>query len=137
MKQTLLILLVPVLLLLSCEPEYCPEKKELLVNEFGWKIDEVFVDGVKVTDTDFSAYRLLLSPDNTFEMTTVNGFPDEGDWTYEEQEDFLVLFLESFREERYRVIRFTPRRLEMETEIDSDKSNAVEFLYVLVPVIIE
>lgn len=135
MKKTLLILIVPVLLFLSCEPEYCPEKRELLAQ--GWMIEEVFVDGNKVTDTDFSAYRLMLKPDNTFEMTTVNGFPDEGDWTYEEQEDFLVLFLESFREERYKVVRFSTRRLEMETETDSDKSNAVVFLYVLVPVTLE
>ena len=74
----------------------CPNK--LCVLSGGWRLVEVYVDGVKDTSTDLSKYQLtLFTPNPTtaetsnFDRTNPSGRLDNGTWVLRNLDEVLVL----------------------------------------------
>ena len=116
----------------------CPNK--LCVLSGGWKLVEVYVDGVKDTSSDLSKYRLtLFTPSPTtavisnFDRTNPSGRQDNGTWELRNLDDILVLMPDASPEEQYIIKYFTPRELRLVVERDVSKTGPEEYEYVLEP----
>ena len=112
----------------------CPNK--LCVLAGGWRLVEVYVDGIKHNSTDLSEYRLtLLTPSpktavvSIFDRTNPSGRVDTGTWRLENLDDVLVLAPSSSPEERYIIKYFTPRELRLVFQRDDIKiPEEIEFV---------
>lgn len=116
----------------------CPNK--LCVLAGGWRLVEVYVDGVKDTSTDISQYRLTLyTPDPTtdiisnFDRTNPSGRQDQGTWQLENQDDVLVLMPDQSPQEDYIIKYFSPRELRLVVQRDVNKTGPEEVEFVLEP----
>jgi len=116
----------------------CPNK--LCVLSGGWKLVEVYVDGVKDTSSDLSKYRLtLFTPSPTtavisnFDRTNPSGRQDNGSWELRNLDEVLVLMPDASPEEQYIIKYFTPRELRLVVERDINKTGPEEYEYVLEP----
>jgi hypothetical protein len=116
----------------------CPNK--LCVLAGGWRLVEVYVDGVKDVTTDISQYRLtLLTPSpksavtSIFNRTNPSGREDQGTWELRNLDEILVLIPSSSPEEQYIIKYFTPRELRLVVERDVNKTGPEEYEYVLEP----
>ena len=116
----------------------CPNK--LCVLAGGWRLVEVYVDGVRDTSTDLSKYKLtLFTPEPTtdvisdFDRTNPSGRQDQGTWELTNNDDVLVLVPFSSPSETYIIKYFSPRELRLVTERDASKTGPEEVEFVLVP----
>ena len=116
----------------------CPNK--LCVLAGGWRLVEVYVDGVKDTSTDLSKYKLtLLTPSPTtatssiFDRTNPSGRQDLGTWQLENLDKVLVLMPNNSPQEDYVIKYFSPRELRLVAERGTDKLGPEEIEYVLEP----
>lgn len=116
----------------------CPNK--LCVLSGGWRLVEVYVDGVKDTSTDLSKYKLtLFTPNPTtdvisnFDRTNPSGRQDNGTWELRNLDEVLVLIPTSSPEEQYIIKYFSPRELRLVVERDVNKTGPEEYEYVLEP----
>jgi hypothetical protein len=118
--------------------EDCPNK--LCVLSGGWRLVEVYVDGVKDTSSDLSKYRLTLFTPNpktavisNFDRTNPSGRQDNGDWELRNLDEVLVLMPDASPEEQYIIKYFSPRELRLVVERDVNKTGPEEYEYVLEP----
>ena len=116
----------------------CPNK--LCVLSGGWRLVEVYVDGVKDTSTDLSKYQLtLFTPNPTtaeisnFDRTNPSGRQDNGTWELRNLDEILVLMPDASPEEQYIIKYFSPRELRLVVERDVNKTGPEEYEYVLEP----
>ena len=116
----------------------CPTK--LCVLAGGWRLVEVYIDGVKDTSTDLSQYRLtLFMPNPTSSLTSdfdrinPSGREDTGSWELRNNSTILALIPESTPDETYVIKYFTPRQLILVINRDEDKTGPSEYEYVLEP----
>jgi Lipocalin-like domain len=116
----------------------CPNK--LCVLAGGWRLVEVYIDGVKDTSTDLSKYRLtLFMPNPTtaitsdFDRVNPSGREDTGTWEVRNNSTILVLLPDSSPEEPYIIKYFTPRQLILVIDRDENKTGPSEYEYVLEP----
>ena len=116
----------------------CPNK--LCVLSGGWRLVEVYVDGVKDTSTDLSKYQLtLFTPNPTtdkisnFDRTNPSGRQDNGTWELRNLDEVLVLMPDASPEEQYIIKYFSPRELRLVVERDVNKTGPEEYEYVLEP----
>ena len=116
----------------------CPN--QLCVLAGGWRLVEVYVDGVKDTSSDLSKYRLTLFTPNPTSAVTSNfdrinpsGRQDEGTWELANKDDVLVLLPDASPEERYIIKYFSPRELRLVVDRDINKTGPEQYEYVLEP----
>ena len=116
----------------------CPNK--LCVLAGGWKLVEVYIDGVKDTSTDISKYRLtLFTPNPTtavtsdFDRINPSGRQEQGTWKVENKDDVLVLMPYLSPQEQYVIKYFSPRELRLVIDRDVSKTGPEEIEYVLEP----
>ena len=116
----------------------CPSK--LCVLAGGWRLVEVYIDGVKDTSSDLSKYKLTLfmpnpttSPTSDFDRTNPSGRQDAGTWELRNLNEVLVLLPDQSPEEQYIIKYFTPRQLRLVIERDINKTGPDEYEYVLEP----
>ena len=116
----------------------CPNK--LCVLAGGWRLVEVYIDGVKDTSTDLSKYQLTLftpNPTNAvssdFDRTNPSGRQDNGTWELRNLDEILVLMPDASPEEQYIIKYFSPRELRLVVERDVNKTGPEEYEYVLEP----
>ena len=116
----------------------CPNK--LCVLAGGWRLVEVYIDGVKDTSTDLSKYQLtLFTPNPTtavssdFDRTNPSGRQDNGTWELRNLDEILVLMPDASPEEQYIIKYFSPRELRLVVERDVNKTGPEEYEYVLEP----
>ena len=116
----------------------CPTK--LCVLAGGWRLVEVYVDGIKDTSSDLSKYRLtLFMPNPTtavtsdFDRINPSGREDTGTWQLRNNSTILALLPDSSPEEPYIIKNFTPRQLVLVINRDEDKTGPSEYEYVLEP----
>jgi len=116
----------------------CPNK--LCVLAGGWRLVEVYVDGVKDTSTDLSKYRLTLfmpSPTTAttsdFDRTNPSGREDTGTWQVLNKETILALIPDASPEEQYIIKSFSPRELRLVIDRDDNKTGPNQYEYVLEP----
>jgi hypothetical protein len=116
----------------------CPNK--LCVLAGGWRLTEVYIDGVKDTSTDLSKYKLtLFTPNPTtavssnFDRINPSGREDNGTWELRNKDDVLVLIPDASPEEQYIIKYFSPRELRLVVERDVNKTGPEEYEYVLEP----
>jgi len=116
----------------------CPNK--LCVLAGGWRLVEVYVDGVKDTSTDISKYRLTLyTPSPTtavtsnFDRTNPSGRQEQGTWQLKNLDDVLVLLPFLSPQEEYIIKSFSPRELRLVINRDVSKTGPEEIEYVLEP----
>lgn len=142
MKYQLAKILVFLFLILefSCADDIpdCPNK--LCVLAGGWRLVEVYIDGVKDTSTDLSKYRLtLFTPSPTtditsdFERVNPSGREDTGTWELRNNSTILALLPESSPDEPYIIKDFTPRQLILVIDRDDNKTGPSRYEYVLEP----
>jgi hypothetical protein len=142
MKYQLAKILVVLFLILefSCGDDIpdCPNK--LCVLAGGWRLVEVYIDGVKDTSTDLSKYRLMLfmpSPTtditSDFERVNPSGREDTGTWELRNNSTILALLPESSPDEPYIIKHFTPRQLILVIDRDENKTGPSRYEYVLEP----
>lgn len=115
----------------------CPSN--LCVLAGGWKLVEVYIDGVKDTSTDLSKYQLtLLMPSPTTAVTSLfnrvnpSGRADQGTWKLQNNDKLLVLTPASSPDEPYIIKYFTPRQLNLVIDREVGKIPQ-EFEFVLEP----
>jgi hypothetical protein len=118
--------------------EDCPNK--LCVLSGGWRLVEVYVDGVKDISSDLSKYRLTLFTPNPktavisdFDRTNPSGRQDNGTWELRNLDEVLVLMPDASPEEQYIIKYFSPRELRLVVERDVNKTGPEEYEYVLEP----
>jgi hypothetical protein len=116
----------------------CPNK--LCVLAGGWRLVEVYIDGVKDTSTDISKYRLTLyTPSPTtavtsnFDRTNPSGRQEQGTWQLKNLDDVLVLIPFLSPQEEYIIKYFSPRELRLVINRDVSKTGPEEIEYVLEP----
>jgi len=116
----------------------CPTK--LCVLAGGWRLVEVYIDGIKDTSSDLSQYRLtLFMPNPTsaltsdFDRINPSGREDTGSWELRNNSTILALIPESTPDETYVIKYFTPRQLILVINRDEDKTGPSEYEYVLEP----
>jgi hypothetical protein len=116
----------------------CPSR--LCVLAGGWRLVEVYVDGVKDTSTDLSKYKLTLfmpnpttAPTSNFDRTNPSGREDAGTWELANKDDVLILIPDASPQEQYIIKYFTPRELRLVIERDVNKTGPDEYEYVLEP----
>ena len=116
----------------------CPSK--LCVLAGGWRLVEVYIDGVKDTSTDLSKYKLtLFMPNPTtaltsdFDRINPSGTADQGTWELQNNDDVLALLPEASPEEQYVIKYFTPRQLILVIDRDANKTGPEEYEFVLEP----
>jgi len=116
----------------------CPNK--LCVLAGGWKLVEVYVDGVKDTSTDISKYRLtLFTPQPTtavtsnYDRTHPSGRQEQGTWLLKNLDDVLVLEPYTSPQEQYIIKYFSPRELRLVINRDVSKTGPEEIEYGLEP----
>ena len=116
----------------------CPS--QLCIISGGWKLTEVYINGVKDTSTDLTKYRLtLLMPSPTTANTSIfdrinpSGITDNGTWTISNQNDVLSLLPSNTPQETYIIESLTPRRLVLNFDYDGDKTGRVPYRFVLEP----
>ncbi len=142
MKSVSAKLLVVILLALgtSCGSDIpdCPTK--LCVLAGGWRLVEVYIDGVKDNNSDLSRYRLtLLMPNPTsaltsdFDRVNPSGIPDRGTWQLRNNDSVLALLPEASPEEQYNIKYFTPRQLVLVIDREENKTGPEEYEFVLEP----
>jgi Lipocalin-like domain len=142
MKSLLAKILIVIFLIIevSCGSDIpdCPTK--LCVLAGGWRLVEVYVDGVKDTSSDLSKYRLtLFMPTPTtavtsdFDRINPSGREDTGNWQLINNSTILALLPDSSPEERYIIKSFTPRQLILVIDRDENKTGPSEYEYVLEP----
>lgn len=142
MKSLLSKLLVMLFLIVevSCGEDIpdCPNK--LCVLAGGWRLVEVYIDGVKDTSTDLSKYKLTLSmPEPTtaitsdFDRINPSGREDFGTWELRNNSTILALIPDASPEEPYIIKYFTPRQLILVINRDENKTGPSEYEYVLEP----
>ena len=117
----------------------CPSKMCILANENGWQLAEVYQDGIKQTD-DFSNYRITLTlPDDkategNFIRFNTSGKEDNGTWKTENLDGVLLLIPDSSPEEPYIIETFTPRKLVLIINRESNKVGPLQLNYVFEPI---
>lgn len=125
---------------ISCSSDIpdCPTK--LCVLAGGWRLVEVYIDGIKDTSSDLSKYRLtLFMPNPTtavtsdFDRINPSGREDTGTWQLRNNSTILALLPDSSPEEPYIIKNFTPRQLVLVINRDEDKTGPSEYEYVLEP----
>jgi Lipocalin-like domain len=116
----------------------CPSK--LCVLAGGWKLVEVYIDGVKDTSTDLSKYKLtLFMPNPTtavtsdFDRVNPSGRQDTGTWELRNNSTILALLPNSSPDEPYIIKSFSPRQLILVINRDDNKTGPSEYEYVLEP----
>ena len=116
----------------------CPNK--LCVLAGGWKLVEVYIDGVKDTSTDISKYRLTLytpipttAVTSNFDRTNPSGRQEQGTWQLKNLDDVLVLMPLASPQEEYIIKYFSPRELRLVINRDVSKTGPEEIEYVLEP----
>jgi hypothetical protein len=116
----------------------CPNK--LCVLAGGWRLVDVYIDGVKDTSTDISKYRLTLyTPSPTtavtsnFDRTNPSGRQEQGTWQLKNLDDVLVLIPFLSPQEEYIIKYFSPRELRLVINRDVSKTGPEEIEYVLEP----
>ncbi len=142
MKSLLPKILVVIFLVIeaSCGGDIpdCPSK--LCVLAGGWKLVEVYIDGVKDNSTDLSNYRLTLYMPNPttaatsdFDRVNPSGREDTGTWELRNNNSVLALLPEASPDEPYIIKYFTPRQLILVINRDVEKTGPSEYEYVLEP----
>ena len=142
MKSLLAKILVVIFLIIevSCGEDIpdCPNK--LCVLAGGWRLVEVYIDGVKDTSTDLSKYKLtLFTPNPTtaitsdFDRVNPSGREDTGTWELRNNSTILALLPEVSPDEPYIIKYFTPRQLILVINRDENKTGPSEYEYVLEP----
>lgn len=142
MKSLLAKILIVTFLIIevSCGEDIpdCPSK--LCVLAGGWKLVEVYIDGVKDTSTDLSKYKLtLFMPNPTtaitsdFDRINPSGREDVGTWSLLNNDTILKLAPDASPEEQYIIKYFTPRQLILVIDRDENKTGPSEYEYVLEP----
>jgi len=142
MKSLLAKILVVIFLIIevSCGEDIpdCPNK--LCVLAGGWRLVEVYIDGVKDTSTDLSKYKLtLFTPNPTtaitsdFDRVNPSGREDTGTWELRNNSTILALLPEASPDEPYIIKYFTPRQLILVINRDENKTGPSEYEYVLEP----
>jgi hypothetical protein len=142
MKSLLAKILIVTFLIteVSCSSDIpdCPTK--LCVLAGGWRLVEVYIDGVKDNSSDLSQYRLTLFMPNpttalTSEFDRINpsGREDAGTWELINNNTILTLLPTSSPEEQYIIKYFTPRQLILVIDRDENKTGPSEYEYVLEP----
>jgi hypothetical protein len=116
----------------------CPNK--LCVLAGGWRLVEVYIDGVKDTSTDLSKYRLTLfmpSPTTAttsdFDRTNPSGRQDTGTWQVLNKDTILELIPDASPGEQYIIKNLTPRELRLVIDRDVNKTGPDQYEYVLEP----
>jgi hypothetical protein len=107
----------------------------------GWKLTQVYVDGVQ-DNSDLSQYRLtLLEPsDNatssTFNRIQASGTQDSGSWTTQNNDQVLQLMPDNdpLLTEDYVIQSFTLRELVLVINRDSNKTGPSQFKFILEPI---
>jgi hypothetical protein len=118
----------------------CPTKMCILANENGWKLIEVYEDGIKQT-ADLSQYKIVLAmPDataaqGTFNRTGTLGNTDSGVWKTENDNKILSLIPDNdlVRKEPYIIDTFSPRQLILIINRESNKVGPKQLKYVFEP----
>jgi hypothetical protein len=142
MKSLLAKILIVTFLIteVSCSEDIsdCPSK--LCVLAGGWRLVEVYIDGVKDTSTDLSKYKLtLFMPNPTtaitsdFDRINPSGREDTGTWELRNNSTILALLPDSSADEPYVIKYFTPRQLILVINRDENKTGPSEYEYVLEP----
>lgn len=142
MKSLLAKILVVVFVIIevSCGEDIpdCPNK--LCVLAGGWRLVEVYIDGVKDTSTDLSKYKLtLFMPNPTtaitsdFDRVNPSGREDTGTWELRNNSTILALLPDASPDEPYIIKYFTPRQLILVINRDENKTGPSEYEYVLEP----
>jgi len=118
----------------------CPSKMCVIAG--GWKLTEVFVDGVKDTE-DLSKYELVLISPNPKDAKTSNfsrvqpsGAKDNGSWSIENKDTILRLIPDNNQTltEDWQIESFTPRKLTLVITRDvTAKGGPGEIRFVLEP----
>lgn len=139
-SRFLTLLFLPLGMVTSCEdiPD-CPN--QMCVFAGGWRLTEVYVDGVK-DDSDFSQYRLTLYDPNPtsaltadFDRIQPSGNDDSGTWSLQNNNDILRLIPNddpTFTED-YIIESFTFREMILVINRDSDKTGPETIRFVLEP----
>ncbi|HOX81674.1 MAG TPA: hypothetical protein PLJ60_10605 [Chryseolinea sp.] len=144
MKNLLLkfVLLIPIFGQVACGEDIaeCPTK--MCVMSGGWKLTEVFIDGVKDSE-DLSKYQLILnSPTpkdaiiSDFDRTQPSGTTDNGSWSIENNQTILRLIPDNdpLLTEDWLIESFTLRKLVLVITRDvSTKGGPAEIRFVLEP----
>jgi len=142
MKYLLAKILVVLFLIIevSCGSDIPDCPSTLCVLAGGWRLVEVYIDGVKDTSTDLSKYKLTLFMPNpttslTSEFDRVNpsGMEDQGTWELQNNDDILALLPEASPEEQYIIKYFTPRQLILVIDRADNKTGPQEYEFVLEP----
>lgn len=142
MKSLLAKILVVVFVIIevSCGEDIpdCPNK--LCVLAGGWRLVEVYIDGVKDTSTDLGKYKLtLFMPNPTtaitsdFDRVNPSGREDTGTWELRNNNTILALLPDASPDEPYIIKYFTPRQLILVINRDENKTGPSEYEYVLEP----
>ncbi len=131
---------ISTILMSSCSPDLpeCPNKMCLLSG--GWKLTQVYVDGVK-DNSDLSQYRLtLIEPDanataSTFNRTQASGTQDNGSWSTQNNDQILQLIPgnDPLLTEDYVIESFTLRELVLVINRDSNKTGPEQIKFILEP----
>lgn len=135
---TLMVLMV--FFMNSCSPELpeCPNKMCLLSG--GWKLTQVYVDGVQ-DNSDLSQYRLTLTEpaDNAtssiFNRTQASGSQDSGSWSTQNNDQILQLIPSNdpMLTEDYVIESFTLRALVLVINRESTKTGPEQIKFILEP----
>ena len=122
----------------SCSTDLpeCPTKMCLLSG--GWKLTQVYVDGVP-DNSDLSQYRLtLLEPvanatESTFDRTQASGTQDNGSWSTQNNDQVLQLIPSNdpLLTEDYVIESFTLRELVLVINRASNKTGPEQIKFVL------
>jgi len=135
-----IIVLIFLLLGASCGGDIpdCPSKMCVLAG--GWRLVEIYIDGVKDTSTDLSQYKLtLFMPEPTtalisdFDRVNPSGRADTGAWELRNNSSVLALIPNATPEETYIIKYFSPRQLILVIDRDINKTGPNQFEYVLEP----
>jgi hypothetical protein len=126
---------------ISCSEDItdCPSKMCIIAG--GWQLTEVYEDGVRNTQIDFSRYRLVLrmpapATDTTsvFTRVEVSGDSTTGKWSIKNNNKILQLRPESLPNEKWVIQSLTPRQLVLVITRDTDiKAGPGKIEFILEP----
>ncbi|MFD0999277.1 lipocalin family protein [Ohtaekwangia kribbensis] len=104
----------------------------------GWKLTEVYIDGVKDNTSDLSQYRLTLAEPSpttdttsTFNRIQVSGKTDSGNWSVKNNNTILQLLPADAPKEQWVIESLTPRKMILIINRDTgikDGPSTIEFI---------
>jgi hypothetical protein len=114
----------------------CPSRMCIVAG--GWKLTEVYIDGVKDNTSDLSQYRLTLTEPSpttdttsTFNRIQVSGKTDSGNWSIKNNNTILQLLPADAPKEQWVIESLTPRKMILVINRDTgikDGPSTIEFI---------